>query len=230
MAARLGVSDILTTLGLDTLLADYEIQKFRQRTGTNFAQRRTRLNDVAEEGVLDTIAEYELELIIKEYGGGALALDLGGVGYGDPGSEVVITKAGVRQVNNDNPRLTLTVHTHTVKVDDAAHHARKYAVTLPALDWGVNAVLSISGTIPDVIQSVTTEATCDHKDELNREGTKWLIGASHNGMIKETIQLTDGVASPVLNSGWKADPTDLDEENVKYADNTLVHHKYLTPS
>ena len=230
MAAQLGVSDILATLGLDTALADFEIQSFKKRSGTNYAKRTSRMGDVLDEGVLDTIEEYDLSLIINKYdAASATQVILGGVGYGDPGSEIVVTKVGVRQVNNGNPTLSLTVHRHTVKVDGAAHHERAYTVVLPLLGWGVNALLSVTGTIPDVVASANFDASVDHKDELNREGTKWLLGASTNCQLAETIQLTQGVATITLVSGWKADPTESDELNTDYANLTLKHHKSQAP-
>jgi hypothetical protein len=223
MAEQLGISDILASLGLATALTKFEPRSLRKIAGSNHAQRRNRLNDVIEEGVLDAVEEYELSLIIKQFATGPVTLLLGGTGY--EGEKFVVTKVGVRQVNNDHPTLSLTLHTHPVKVATAAHNARKYTITLPSLDWGVTSLASVTGTIPDDVTGVTFEAVVDHKDELNREGTKWLLGTTHNCQVTETIEIAKS-ASVTPASGWTAEPTAENETHDQYATKTVKHHKF----
>ena len=229
MAAQLGVSDILTALGLATALAKFEVKNFKQRNGVPYAQRKSRLGDVLQEGALVPIEEYDLTLSIKEFSVSSINLILGGLGYGAAEPKIVITKLGVRQVNNAHPMLSLSVHRHPTRIGDAAvHHARKYTIALPALDWGVNAVLSLDA-LADEVSSVSFDASVDHVDENNREGTKWMLGTSTNCQLVETIQFTKGATIGALNSAWYEDPEENDETDTEFAAVTMKLHKHQAP-
>lgn len=217
-----GVMDILTALGLNTALAKFDATAVRKRHGEMHARFQTRLNDTLKTEPTDTIEEYEVSIRIKEWNLTGLSLILGGVGYGSS-TKFVLTRFVLRQVNNVMPNLVLTVHTHPVKDTNAAHHARAWTVLLPALDWGVNAVMAVDA-LPDELNSATFEGAVQHVDEPDRTGKKWQIGASHDCVLTETLECEAGADLGALEDGWIEDPQDDDEGNTKFA--TEVH-KYL---
>lgn len=226
MPGQYGADDILNTVGLATAFAKFEVKSFTERSGKNQAQRRSRLNDVLEDIDTETVLEYDLSILIKEFSVSSVNVELGGVGYGNS-DKFVVTKVGVRQTLNAHPEVSITVHTHPEKVNGAAHHARKYTFALPVLDWGVNAALSVSGAGLIDITSVSTECSVDHADELNREGTKWLIGASHNGRIEETIEVAKGHGVLTIASGWFEEPQSQKQGNSEFATLTRKFHKFV---
>lgn len=228
MPTQIGASDIIAQLGLSSLGSNFETQEFTKNDGVKYAQRKSRVGDVLEEAVTDTVEEYDLSLLVKDHANPAAQIILGGQGYGSGASALVVTRVSVRQVNNDFPTLSLTCHRHPVLATGAAHHARKYTVTLPALGWGVNEVLSITETIPDEITSATFEASVDHVDKFDREGKKFLIGASTNCQLTETIEaLKSTTLTPA--SGWYADPASIKEQSAEFATKTIKHHKHQAP-
>lgn len=229
MAEQLGASDIISTLGLGTPLAKFETQEFTKTTGTKYAQRKSRFGDVLEEAVTETVEEYELSVIVKDHSKPAVGIDLGGDGYGSAGNALVITRVSVRQVNNDFPTLSLTCHRHPVLESGATHDARKYTVMLPALGWGISDVKSITGaTPPEEITSATFEASVDHVDKNNRAGTKFLIGASTNCQLVETLEVLKS-SNPALQANWFADPEATKEQTGDFATKTLKHHRHQLP-
>lgn len=228
MPEQLGAIDIIAALGLNTPLTKFETQEFTKSAGVKYAQRKSRMGDVIEEAVTETIEEYELSVIVKDHTNPAAIIILGGAGYGTGADALVVTRVSVRQTNNDFPTLSLTCHRHPVLVASATHHARKYTVTLPALGWGVNSVLSITGATPEEITSATFEASVDHVDKFDREGTKFLIGASTNCQLTETIEALKST-SPTLAAGWFADPATTKEQTAEFATKTLKHHKHQAP-
>jgi hypothetical protein len=225
MPGQYGASDILATLGLASAFGKFEVQSFTVRSGKNQAQRRSRLNDVLEDIDTETILEYDISIKIKEFNVSSVKVNLGGEGYAS--GEFVVTKLGVKQVLNDHPEVSITVHTHPVKNPGSKHHARKYEFTLPALDWGVNSALSVSGAGLLDVTSVNTECSVDHTDELNREGTKWLIGTSHNGRIEETIEIAKGHGTLTVAAGWKEEPHSEKQGNTEFATITRKFHKFV---
>lgn len=230
MDEQLGAEDIITTLGLGTPLAKFETQEFTKTDGTKYAQRKSRLGDVLEEAVTETVEEYELSVQVKDHTKPAVTIDLGGAGYGNGVNALVITRVSVRQVNNDFPTLSLTCHRHPVMETNATHDPRKYVVALPALGWGINGVQSITGaTPPEEITSATFEASVDHVDKNNREGTKFLIGASTNCQLVETLEVLKS-SNPSLQSGWFADPANTKEQSGNFATKTLKHHSHQAPA
>ncbi|MCZ7593122.1 MAG: hypothetical protein M5U15_13735 [Kiritimatiellae bacterium] len=230
MAEQLGASDIIGTLGLGTPLAKFETQEFTKTSGTKYAQRKSRVGDVIEEAVTETVEEYELSVLVKDHSKPAVTIDLGGAGYGSGANALVVTRVSVRQVSNNYPTLSLTCHRHPVLESGATHDARKYAVTLPALCWGINEVISITGaTPPEEITSATFEASVDHVDKYNREGTKFLIGASTNCQLVETLEVLKS-SDPDLQTNWFADPAATKEITADFATKTLKHHRHLPPA
>lgn len=230
MPEQLGASDIISTLGLATPLAKFETQEFTKTDGKKYAGRRSRLGDVLEEAVTETIEEYELSVLVKDHSKPAVSIDLGGAGYGSGANALVITRIYVRQVNIDFPTLSLTCHRHPVLASGAAHDARKYTITLPALGWGITEVKSITGaTPPEEITSATFEASVDHVDKNDREGTKFLIGASTNCQLVETLEVLKS-SEPELNANWFADPAATKEGTGDFATKTLRHHCHQPPT
>ena len=227
MPTQYGAEDILATLELSGALGKFEVKSFTKRSGKNQAQRRSRVNDVLEDVNTETIEEYDISVIIKEFNVSSVKVNLGGEGYGTT-NKFVVTKVGVKQSLNSHPEVSITAHTHPVIAGtEAKHHTRKYEFTLPALDWGVNAALSVSGVGMADVTSVNTECSVDHTDELNREGTKWLIGTSHNGRIEETVEVAKGGGELAVQSGWVEEPSDEKQDSSDFATLTRKFHKFV---
>lgn len=228
MPETLGVSDILTTLNLAGALTNFEIQEFTLNSGAPFVTRTNRLGDVIEELPKAPIEEYELSLIIKNHVVSGTNIILGGVQYGTGVNALCITRFTLKQAPNDFPTLSITCHRHPSAVSGATHHTRKYTVTLPSLSWGIQGVLSVTGMPPEDITGYSLDASVDHVDHFDREGTKFLIGASTNCRLEETLEVLKST-NVTLASGWFADPSSSKEQTAEYKTKTLKHHKHQAP-
>ncbi|MCS6898064.1 MAG: hypothetical protein NZM29_08840 [Nitrospira sp.] len=228
MPEQLGVSDILSTLGLASALNKFEIQEFTLTQGDPLVPRSNRLGDVVEELPIARVEEYELSLIIKEHSVNSVALVLGGAGYGTGANALCITGVTLRQVPNDFPTLSIKCHRHPVLVSGASHNPRKYTITLPNLGWGIQGVLSITGAVPEELTGYTLDVSIDHQDHFDREGTKFLIGGSTNCRLEETLEVLKST-TVTLAAGWFADPRSEKERSAEYKTKTLKHHKHQAP-
>ena len=224
-----GIDDVLTALGLETALANYELQKADSTDGSSYAKRIGSLGDVLEEKAYNRHVEHNFSATIKAAITGAVTVKLGGLGYKTDDPKFVLTRIQVVQLSQDFPDLSVTCHQHPDATSPQnVHTARGKEITLPTLDWGITKAMSLSGTLSEDLLRITWTATIQHKDRLSRAG-EFLIGASFDLLEEEEIEYYDG-ASVTKADGWNADPVRTGKNNEGFVVKTVKHHRHLTLS
>lgn len=219
MAFTFGAADILTALGLT--LTDWEVQSTSSNTQKDFAQVILNDGDVEEESDYNERTEYTAEFVCNTEEVDAFNVILGKE-YGTGAPYFVITQCSLTQRAGDFATLSLTYHKHT---GTKTHVAREYTVAMPQGGFGVLASLGISGTIPTAVMTLTTSASVDHVDKLDKDGA-FLIGASTKCRLEESIEIAADGATPSLNAGWEQDSGGGGSSNTAYGTASLRIHTY----
>lgn len=228
MNGTFGIDDVLTALGLNNALANYELQKADSTDGSSYAKRIGSLGDVLEERAYNRHVEHNFSATIKAAITGDVKIRLGGKGYAAVDPKFVLTRIQVSQVSQDFPDLSVTCHQHPDSTSPQnVHTARGKEITLPKLDWGITNALSLSdSTLSEDLIRVVWSATIQHKDRLSRSG-EFLIGASYDLLEEEEIECYDG-ATVTMDAAWSSDPVRISKNNEGFVTKVLKHHRHLT--
>lgn len=223
-----GIDDVLSALGLNNALSNYELQKADSTDGSSYAQRISSLGDVLEERPYNRHVEHNFSATIKAAITSSITVKLGGLGYSSTNPKFILTRIQVAQVSQDFPDLSVTCHQHPDSTSPQnVHTARGKEITLPTLDWGITKAMSLSDTtLSEDLIRVTWTATIQHKDRLSRAG-EFLIGASYDLLEEEEIECYDG-STVTMATGWNADPERISKTNEGFVTKVLKHHRHLT--
>lgn len=221
MAYTFGVSDFITALGLS--LSDWEPQSYNPVSTYKSGLAVGNRGEVLAETLFDQVTNYQLNLVAKAdaISGDSIIL---GHGYTIVAAGLFFpTQVVLAQPGTDMATLAITGHAHPGVT--GTHVSNEFTITLPDAGFGLQGLpASISGGSLADFMSFTHTASVQHTDKTTRAGA-FLIGASYQCKIEQTMQMVDQAASISAASGWKF-PSDGTNEAIAYKTRSITLHKY----
>ena len=156
--------------------------------------------------------------------GGMVDIVLGGVGGA---GEWVATKVTVRQVNNADAIVSVTLHQHDGNGN--LHLAQKYTVSLPLSGYGVtaNPITGLAGDdCADNCVSMEWSAEIMHKDKTNRLNDH-LVGFSQGCRIDCTQTYVDNAETLTADPNWFIDSDVPSDDAEDTRSRVLRGHTFL---